>query len=214
MGPAAEAFRSLLRRITPGLQDRGFTKQRSAFSRIVGGNLAAIEFARNPDSTPAHYAFFVDLGVVSRFVHWFETGRIIKTKDIPRDAFGWHWWRRLGELMPDQVTWGWYIEKEDDAAPMAEGLLEAIDHYGLPVLDDHVRDTKLLEVWTRSLESTRSGDIHPLLRLSVLARALGQLDLAERAVAKLREESRGEHWAARVEEHAEKLARWKPPAFR
>jgi hypothetical protein len=213
MRPAAQAFRSMIRHLEPGLRERGFDKHGFAFSKIIDGNLAAVDFAKNPDSTPATYVFFVDLVVMSRFVFWFETGRVLKTKDIPRDYVAGHLWQRLGMMLEERAEWGWHIEDEQDAAPLADFFLEALDQYGLPFLAEWVHDARLIEGWRRGLDPRSGGDINHLLRLSVLAAAYDNRELAQRAIEKLREECRGHPCASRVEEHAEKLARWEPPYF-
>lgn len=171
---AVEAFRAMIRHLTPGLKAEGFAKHGAKFSRLVSDNVAIIEFQRSPDSTPVEYVFFVNLGVVSRKVAWFETGRS-KPDLTPGED---HWWTRLGELLPDQAQWGWRIETEDDAPLMAEGILKLIRRHGLPALEAHVSDAALLDHWTRILQGYEGGDIRPLIRLSILAAAYGDLQLS------------------------------------
>lgn len=205
MTPAAEAFRIFIDHLAPSLKTDGFSRRGNSFSKLIDKNLAAVEFQRSPDKpTNSAYVFFVNLGVVSRLVYWFETGH----SRIPNTEKDYHWWERLGNLVPDKAHWGWHVESHD-AIAMAEGILEALEQYGLPILERHVSDDALMEGWTRSLESRPGGDIRPLLRLSVLAAAYGHAELNNRALAKLREQCEDEGWPpARIQAHVEKLNHW------
>jgi hypothetical protein len=194
----------MLHHLTPDLKTHGFVKHGDTFSKRIEGNVAVIEFQRSPDSTPSEYVFFVNLQTTSRLVYWFERGQS-KLPDVPKDD---HWWVRLGELLPKKASWGWKIENQEEASWMAEGILDALREYGLPLLETHAHDQDLLEGWTRGLASRRGGDIRPLVRLSILAAAYGRHSLVESAIAKLREECAGQPCSSVVEAHAEKLAQW------
>ncbi len=204
MTTGSAAFRTMMQHITPQLQHRGFSRRGNAFSKVVAGNAEVVEFQRIPDAATSAYSFFVILGVVSGIVHSFETG----LSRLPGTFRDYHWSARLGDLLPQPVSWGWEIRDARDASEMAQGILEALEQHGFKLLEEMVDDARLLDAWTRTLNKSKGGDIRPLIRLSVLATAHGRPDLASAAIAKLREECEGLPCASVVNTHAEKLARW------
>jgi len=199
-----EIFQDMLQLIAPELKLVGFTRRGNTFRRQVERNVALIVFQRNPDSIASAYRFFVNLAVVSRSVYWFETGHST-IPDVPAPD-DYHQWVRLGEMLPKPAEWGWDIKELDDASLLAQGFVEEIHRHGLPWLETNVSDASTVEGWKRALDSTMGGDIRPLKRLSILAAASGDLDLVERAIAKLREQCAGAPCSSVVEAHVQKLA--------
>src|SRR2546426_6753549 len=152
---ASEAFQALIESLASGMKAREFDRHRSQFSKQVGGNIEVVDFQRNPSSDPGEYAFFVNLGVVSRLVAWFETGQ--SRLSLPLKEY--HWRARLGELLPHKTMWGWKIEERDDAPLMAQSLLDLLDRYGFPALETHASDQALLECWNHHFGTYYERDI-------------------------------------------------------
>lgn len=206
---ATENFRAVLKsQVAPALTSRGFQKKGNTFARWRGQNCQVINFARDPDSTPARYELYVDLGVINRTVYWFEHGVRPPAVPVGKEL---HWWTRLDEFLSHRKFWGWAVEDATDAERAASEIVQALEVHGLPLLDRNATDKALLEIWSHTLEKYTHGSITPLLRLSVLAKTLAEDELSQRAVAKAIEACGGLPCERTVAAHRVKLENWRPP---
>lgn len=210
-GPAvgASAFSEFVRlRVSPALRALGFARRGHRFARWVGRNCELVDFQRSPHSTDSRYEFYVNLGVLSGAIYVFELG--VRPPTIP-SAEAVHWSIRLGRLLPRRVDWGWAIENTGQISDLATEVVSAIESHGILWLDKHISDQDLLEVWSRMLDTHATGDIRPLLRLSVLAKSLAQDERSQRAIEKAIETCRGLPCERTVVAHIAKLENWRVP---
>lgn len=136
---AQETFRAMVRtQVAPRLRALGFKGSGQTYELRSADYWAMLGFQKSAFSDRSWIRFTVNVLVVSQQV-WEEERQ--KRPDLrlprrpnPNHAWGFTWWRRLGELVHDGQEIWWEVEAGVATQALADAVLWAVEDYALPAM--------------------------------------------------------------------------------
>jgi hypothetical protein len=145
VGAAQDCFKQMLRdQIAPAMRAEGFKGSGSEYSLPDSGCLALIGFQRSTSSNAAEVKFTVNLKVVARAAWANARSEISFLPVFPRVNVRYsgapEWATRIGLLMSQPHDHWWTLRPEDDSAPLASEVMEAVRTLAIPALRSQIND--------------------------------------------------------------------------
>ena len=135
---AAESLKRILSsQISPFLRGKGFTRHGRTFYKWVGDNCEVVNFQGSVSSDRLHHLFTINVSVFYSKLYRSRTG----TDSIPEFPTEpeCQWRQRIGNLLPEHRDKWWEVALNDTTDVLGAELVEALETYALPVLDNRVQ---------------------------------------------------------------------------
>jgi hypothetical protein len=135
MSETQERFDVMLRdNIWPHLRSLGFKRTRTTFHRAAGINWQVVNLQRSQFSNPGETSFTVNLGVAWEALRETKRGADWKPGRRPLE-YQCQLRMRLGQLLVGRDHW-WDLGPDTDVEQLGGAVVDAIERYGLPWLDE------------------------------------------------------------------------------
>ena len=139
---AQDEFGVLLKEhIGPGLRERGWKGSGLSWMRPHPTHWVLVGWQKSTSSNAATVAFTGDLKVIAKDAWDAENVPAGRAPTRPSSATSWGvgWEKRLGEVMPDSSgdRW-WSVRAGDGLAVIAQEVMEALDAFGLPAIEQQL----------------------------------------------------------------------------
>jgi len=169
-----EAYKRIIKDVTPSIQKQGFKKTGVSFYRQNEESWGIINFQRSTESSAETIVFTVNLGVASkRLLKLIPIGRASRSKP---DIWDCHWQERLGHLLDENKDVWWTVDHQTSVDQLSYQIQNYITQLGVPEVLKYMSDESLRDMWLSGRSSSLTK-VQRLTYLSVLLREIGPREL-------------------------------------
>jgi hypothetical protein len=159
-------FPKIISSATEALSPFGYKKSGQILRKVVGDNVAIIEFQKSRDSNSAEIRFTINLAIVCGRL--LDPERISLTKAKAMDG---HFRIRIGEVLPVNDDLWWNVVADSDGGALAGEISNALIKYAVPNLEPYLDSRELLALW-KSGSSPGLTDVQRLRYISEMEAVL------------------------------------------
>lgn len=136
-------YKQVIATLSNRLNEFSFKKSGTSFRRVHEQNIAIINVQRSNESTIQAIKFTINVGIVS--------ARLLSKWDdqeVPSKQSVWqaHLRERIGTLAYGKDRW-WTITYDEPPAAIEDEIVDIIERFAVPYLDQHNSDSALIALW-------------------------------------------------------------------